>query len=77
MDDEMMNDETIDLTSDVDDDIIDVDEENDDMMEYRDQVRETLEDVLPSRKMVNVTDSQILSVLEKYSKWENMEIDID
>ena len=39
-----------------------------DVEELRDQVRETLEDVLPSRKMVNVTDSQILSVLEKYSK---------
>ena len=52
-------------------------EENDDIMEFRDQVRETLEDVLPSRKMADVTDSQILKVLENHFKRENTEMDMD
>ena len=69
------NDDIIDLTSDVD--VIDVDEEDDDMMEYRDQVRETLEDVLPSRKMEDVTDDKILSVLKNHFKRENIEMDFD
>ena len=48
-----------------------------DVEEFKVQVRETLEDVLPSRKMAKVTDSRILSVLEKYSERENTEIDMD
>merc|ERR1719158_1686820 len=46
-------------------------------MEYRDQVRETLEDVLPSRKMEDVTDDKILSVLKNHFKRENIEMDFD
>ena len=52
-------------------------EESGDVMEFRDQVRETLEDVLPSKKMADVTDSQILSVLETHFKRENTEMDTD
>ena len=52
-------------------------EENDDINEFRDRVRETLEDVLPSRKLADVTDSQILSVLENHFKRENTEMDTD
>ena len=52
-------------------------EENDDINEFRDRVRETLEDVLPSRKMADITDSQILSVLENHFKRENTEMDMD
>ena len=52
-------------------------EESDDIMEFRDQVRETLEDVLPSKKMADVTDTQILSVLETHFKRENTDMDMD
>ena len=51
--------------------------QKEDLMEYRDQVRETLQDVLPGRKIANVTDTQILSVLKNHFKPENTEMDAD
>ena len=45
------------------------------LSEFEDQVRETLQDVLPGRKIANVSDSQILSVLKNHFKPENTEMD--
>ena len=51
-------------------------EESGDVMEFRDQVRETLKDVLTSKKMADVTDNQIISVLEIHFKnIKNTEMD--
>lgn len=52
-------------------------EENEDLMEFHDQVRQTLEDVLPRKKMDDVSDEMIQRALENHHMEENMEMDYD
>ena len=52
-------------------------EENEDLMEFHDQVRQTLEDVLPMKKMHDVSDQMIQRALENHHMEENMEMDYD